>query len=187
MPVQHFERTILQALTGLPPYTGDNITVRTPRLLHVDRETNTQVLTDLPNSLDLKTFLLSEVSHGVSESAARALGRGLGTWLRSFHDWAAATEQAEHSAVFDRNGSMKDLKFYVNYTMLIDTIPNFPQILGESHDVLKEVRDLAAAELKEPGESEGYGIIHGDFWTGKYVSAVLVLVQLWSLESRASY
>lgn len=103
-------------------------------------------------------------------SSARSLGRALGSWLRSFHDWAADEKQAECRDTLAKNGVMKDLKFYVNYAMLIDTIENFPNILGESRDVFERVRDFAAAELKREHCDDVYGIIHGDFWTGKYVS-----------------
>lgn len=63
---------------------------------------------------------------------------------------------------------MKQLKFWVNYTMLIDTIANFPDILTQSRDVFEQVRDFAATELTKQNHDNEYGIIHGDFWTGKY-------------------
>lgn len=65
---------------------------------------------------------------------------------------------------------MKDLKFWVNYTMLLDTIGNFPDILEGNRDIFEKVRDLAAAELEQQSHDDGYGVIHGDFWTGKYGS-----------------
>lgn len=102
-------------------------------------------------------------------SSARSLGRALGSWLRSFHDWAADEKQAECREILSKNGVMKGVKFYVNYTMLIDTIGNFPDILEESRDVFEQVRDFAAAEMKREDSDHKYGVIHGDFWTGKYV------------------
>ncbi|CAI7622582.1 unnamed protein product [Penicillium glandicola] len=162
----HFEEAILQALDGLAKYTNGKISVKTPHLLNFNRETDTQVFEDLPNSIDLKTFLLSEVSHDLSESLARALGSALGSWLRSFHHWTAEEQQTEPRKLLGENKVMKDLKFWVNYTMLIDTIEKFPGILEEGHDVFVKVRDLAAAELVRQNHDDGYGIIHGDFWTG---------------------
>jgi hypothetical protein len=143
--------------------------VKPPRLYHFDRKTNTQVLEDLPNSIDLKHYLLSEVSNNVSESSAKSLGRALGGWLRSFHSWANKGDQAEFKSMLDKHQVMKDLKFYINYTMLMETVENFPALLDESRGVFEEVRDSAAAELKREDHDDGYGIIHGDFWTGKYV------------------
>jgi hypothetical protein len=141
--------------------------VKTPRVFHFDQENNTQVLEDLPHSIDLKNFLLSDLSHGVSETSGRSLGSALGSWLKSFHNWASKSEQADSRSLLAQNGTMKDLKFYVNYSMLMDTIANFPGILEDSRGVFEELKDFAAAELKKSEEEDGFGIIHGDFWTGK--------------------
>ncbi|KAJ5616366.1 hypothetical protein N7537_001480 [Penicillium hordei] len=162
----HFEEAILQALDGLAMYTNGKITVRTPRLLDFNRETNTQVFEDLPNSIDLKNFLLSKVSHDLSESSGRALGSALGSWLRLFHHWTAEEQQIESTKILGENKVMKDLKFWVNYTMLLDTIENFPDILEGNRDIFEKIRDLAAAELEQRSHDNGYGVIHGDFWTG---------------------
>ncbi|KGO70485.1 Aminoglycoside phosphotransferase [Penicillium italicum] len=162
----HFEEAILQALDGLEIYTNGKINVRTPRLLDFNVETNTQVLEDLPSSIDLKSFLLSKVSHGLSESSGRALGSALGSWLKSFHQWTAEEQQTGTRKLLGENKVMKNLKFWVNYTMLLDTIGNFPGILEEDRDVFEKVRDLAAAELERQSHDDGYGVIHGDFWTG---------------------
>ncbi|KAJ5545400.1 hypothetical protein N7461_007704 [Penicillium sp. DV-2018c] len=161
-----FEAATLQALRSLSFYSQDNFTVKPPLLLHFDRKTNTQVLEDLPSSIDLKHYLLSEISNGVSESTAKSLGRALGGWLRSLHSWADKAEQAEFKAMLGTHQVMKDLKFYVNYTMLMDTIENFPGLLEETRGVFDEVRNYAAAESKREDHDDGYGIIHGDFWTG---------------------
>ncbi|KAJ5486956.1 hypothetical protein N7530_001256 [Penicillium desertorum] len=162
----HFEVAILRALDGLAMYKNGNITVKTPRLLHFNQETDTQVFEDLPNSVDLKTFLLSEVSRDLSESSGRALGSALGSWLRSFHNWTTEEQQVESTKLLGENKVMKELKFWVNYTMLMNTIENFPDILEKDRDIFEKVRDLAAAELERQNYDEGYGVIHGDFWTG---------------------
>lgn len=52
--------------------------------------------------------------------------------------------------------------------MLLETIGNFPALLEEVRGGFENVRDFAAAELKQPGHEDGYGIIQGDFWTAKY-------------------
>jgi hypothetical protein len=172
---QYFEEAILQALNDLPPSIQENITVRTPVLLNFDKETNTQILEDLPNSVDLKNFLISDLSDGITDSMARTLGHAMGSWLRAFHTWGNQSAQLKTKETIAGNTAMRDLKFYINYTMLIDTIPNFPGILEESRDVFEKVRDMAADELKNIDDTDDYGIIHGDFWTGKYVPLVLGL------------
>jgi 5-methylthioribose kinase len=166
--IQHFEKAILQALDGgLLSCSQENITIKTPRVFHFDRETNIQIMEDLPNSLDLKHFLLSELAQDLSEPSARSLGCSLGSWLRSFHEWGTKKEQRETRKLLNQNGTMKDLKFYINYSMLLDTIANFPGILEESRGVFGEVHKFAAAELKKEDNDDEYGLIHGDFWTGK--------------------
>ncbi|KAJ5666059.1 uncharacterized protein N7477_008507 [Penicillium maclennaniae] len=162
----HFEQAILQALNGLPFHSQGNITVKTPRVFDFIQETNTQIMEDLPNSLDLKTFLLSNLCQNVSASLGRLLGRSLGHWLRSFHDWADKGEQAETRSFLAQNESMKELKFHVNYSMLMDTIANFPGVLEESRGVFEEVKNHAAGEMKRSDHNREFGIIHGDFWTG---------------------
>ena len=149
-------------------YTNGKISVKTPRLLDFNQETDTQVLEDLPNSIDLKNFLLSGVSDDLPESSGRALGGALGSWLKLFHQWTAEEQQMESTRLLGENKVMRDLKFWVNYTMLMDTIENFPGILEEGRDIFEKVRGLAVAELERQSHDDGYGIIHGDFWTGKY-------------------
>jgi hypothetical protein len=60
---------------------------------------------------------------------------------------------------------MRDLKFMVNYTRLVATVQRFPNILGSSKEIFQAVKEKTQREVdEEEGE-----MIHGDFWTGKYV------------------
>ncbi|BDD64082.1 hypothetical protein MAP00_008928 [Monascus purpureus] len=161
-----FEEAILQALNDCPPYSGNNITVKAPRLFYFNQENKIQVLEDLPNSVDLKSFLLSEVSHGVSQNSARSLGRALGSWLRSFHVWGEKPAQTKLRQKLGKHNYMKGLKYHVNYVGLVESIDRFPAILQGSRDVFEKVRDFAATELEEREVNEEYNIVHGDLWTG---------------------
>ncbi|KAJ5109182.1 Aminoglycoside phosphotransferase [Penicillium angulare] len=162
----YFEESILQALSDLEPYSQNNITVQSPRVLHYINETNIQIHEDLPNSDNLKVFLLEKASNDVSESYSRALGHSLGSWLHSSHAWGIKAQQKEIRETVSKNTAMKQLKFYINYPMLLETVDNFPEILNESREVFEQVRDLAAAELENDALDDTYGLIHGDFWTG---------------------
>ncbi|KAF3395741.1 hypothetical protein F1880_007292 [Penicillium rolfsii] len=162
-----FEGAILKALDGLQSYeSSQKIIVKTPRLFHFDKETNTQILEDLPDSVDLKHYLISDLSREISKISARALGHSLGSWLRSFHKWASKPEQAETRGILGGNQALKTLKFYINFTWLLDTIQNFPAILEGSREIFEKVRDFAAEELKRTEIDDEYNVIHGDFWTG---------------------
>jgi hypothetical protein len=103
----------------------------------------------------------------MSKASARALGHSLGSWLRAFHGWASKAEQAETKEILSKNQALKDLKFYINYTWLLDTIGNYPAILEDSREIFEKVRDFAAEELKKTEYDDEYNVIHGDFWTGK--------------------
>lgn len=103
----------------------------------------------------------------MSQTSARALGHSLGSWLRAFHAWASKPEQAGTREILSKNQALKDLKFYINYTWLLDTIGSFPAILEDSRDVFEKVHEFAAEELKRTEYDDDYNVIHGDFWTGK--------------------
>jgi hypothetical protein len=127
---------------------------------------------DLPDSVDLKTFLLSsDVSERVSKEWALSIGRTLGSWLRLFHVWSMHPAQAEIAKLLAENTVMRDLKFSINYDSLVSMTDAYPDILGDSHtrSVFQRVRDAAASELEDADTQDGtIGPIHGDFWSGKY-------------------
>lgn len=132
----------------------------TPHLFLFSRETNTQVYSDLPASMELKTYALT---HPLTQSECTRLGHALGSWTRRFHDWSAAPEQAELRKAMEGNVAMRDLKYMINYTNLVATVENYPAILGSSKDIFQAVAKRTREELdKEKG-----ALIHGDFWSGK--------------------
>ena len=59
---------------------------------------------------------------------------------------------------------MQMLKIFVNYQSLVGVVDRHPDILGDVKDILQEVNDMAAAEVKD---ETALHVIHGDFWTGK--------------------
>lgn len=140
--------------------------MKTPHLFQFKREANTQILEDLQNSVDLKNFLISGLSRDVQKSAARSLGKAMGSWLRAFHNWAASPERADCKKTLQEN-KLKDLKHYINYSMLLETIPRFPGILEADKATFEEIRDFAAADPQDADHRDEFNIIHGDFWTGK--------------------
>ncbi|KAJ5933560.1 hypothetical protein N7454_005889 [Penicillium verhagenii] len=162
----HFEEAILQALDGFQSRGEKGPTVKTPRVLYFNKETNTQIIDDLPQSLNLKDLFLSDSLESTSEFACREIGSSLGVWLQSFHKWGNKPEQAESRSLITQNVAMKQLKFYINYAMLVDTIATFPDILEESRGTFEELRNFATEEMKKSDKDPEIGIIHGDFWTG---------------------
>ncbi|KAH8668050.1 kinase-like domain-containing protein [Tricladium varicosporioides] len=156
-----YEQAILTSLEGLPPVTNSLVTVTTPKIysfIH-ENDTGTQVYSDLPSSSDLKTYALT---HALSQEQCSRVGFALGAWAKAFHTWAAAPEQESLREKMKGNTAMKELKYRLNYTNLVTTIDNFPELLGESRGVFEEVAKNTREELNA---GEGL-LIHGDFWSG---------------------
>jgi hypothetical protein len=65
---------------------------------------------------------------------------------------------------------MRKLKFLITYERFIQVLRNFPDILEGHRKTLEDVKDLAVKEFEKNIGDEGgdnWGILHGDFWTGK--------------------
>jgi hypothetical protein len=162
---------MLNALDTFRPPLVENFSIRTPRLYHFDRETDTQVLEDLTDTIDVKTVLQSpERSTVLPPSISTALGHAMGAWLRSFHSWASKPAQAGLEKAIGGNTAMRKIRYMISYGAFLDVVQNFPEIWEANKNVLEEVKDMATAEYaKTPQDSKerNWGIIHGDFWTGK--------------------
>jgi hypothetical protein len=98
------------------------------------------------------------------KAQCHGLGRGLGRWLRSFHEWAVKPEQASLMAAALSNNQLKAIKHMTYYEHLIQFIDRFPTLLGDSRDTLEKVKAMADAELEDDSTLQ---VVHGDFWTGK--------------------
>ncbi len=152
-------------------YTGS--IVKAPHLYFFDRETNTQVLEDFPGAIDLKTILISPAANRtLSRSVATSIGYALGSWLRSFHNWTSAPSQKDLRRKMWKNEPMRELKHQISYNSFIEVVEGFPEILGDGKNILEEVKEIATTEFQrkagdEDTEGEEWGIIHGDFWSGK--------------------
>ena len=155
--------------------------VATPTLHHFYPDASTQIIQDFYGSTDLKTYLLT---YAVSTSQASSLGAGLGTWAKDFHTWGAAPEQAELRATMQKNSTALGLKFRVNFGRLVATVDMFPAILERSRGLFKQIE----AEMKKRVASQDtakLGIIHGDFWSGKYDAAIWSFFCLLRISSSA--
>ncbi|KAI0603223.1 hypothetical protein F4775DRAFT_532584 [Biscogniauxia sp. FL1348] len=167
------EEECLGALSKFPAVSmmtdapGINFVVGTPRFYYFDDRNNTQVHSYLPNSKDLKTYALKTYPEDTPEALrgqCSQLGKALGTWLRSFHGWAIT--QPELRERFAGNADIKQLKHMINFSWLLDRVAQFPSVLEDARGIFEEVKNMAAAELEAESQLQ---LIHGDFWTGKYV------------------
>ncbi|KAJ9133285.1 Kinase-like domain-containing protein [Pleurostoma richardsiae] len=161
------EEAMLDALGSFSPA---NVSVKTPRLYLFDGEMKTQVLEDVPNAVDLTSILTSpEDSRLLAHPIATFIGRKLGSWLRAFHAWSSAPEQAALRADIAQNEPMRKLKYQITYNAFVEVLENFPEILERDKATLQDVKYMAMEEFKQLAEfdmGENCGIIHGDFWAG---------------------
>jgi hypothetical protein len=164
-----FEELLLNALANyLPPTT--TATVKPPRLYLYDRETNTQVLEDFSNADGFRAMLFSANAHNLLPSPSTAtIGRNLGYWLRCFHVWASAPEQAALRAQMWQNDPMRKIKYLFTYDSVLKVLENYPELLERHEKTLDTIRDVMAKEFERPSteEGDGFGLLHGDFWSGK--------------------
>ncbi|KAF7934315.1 uncharacterized protein EAE97_008675 [Botrytis byssoidea] len=163
-----YESQILKYLTAFPAQSVsyNNITISTPKLLHYDASTNTQVHTHhpSPNCTNLKSYIL-KYHTAITPSTASVIGYSLGNWLKKFHSWANSPAQSEVREVMEGNHTMRTLKLAINYTNLVTMIDSFPNILGGSRIVFENVEKEMLAWIN--GGTEGTReLIHGDFWCG---------------------
>jgi hypothetical protein len=141
-----------------------------PRLYLYDQETNTQVLEDFSNADGFRAMLFSANAHNLLPSpSTAAIGRHLGVWLRCFHARASAPEQAALRAQMWQNDHMRKIKYLFTYDNVLKVLENFPELLEGHEKTLGAIRDVVAKEFERPSTEEGcgYGLIHGDFWSGK--------------------
>ncbi len=168
---QFLESECLASLTSLPPSTNEWCSVRTPHLHHFNPLTNTQIQEYLPQAIDLKHYALKHYSPNTPSSKKEqciAIGKSLGHWLESFHEWVSRPEQSKLREDAERNVALQGLKHASYFGVLDGYVEQYPGTLGgeEVRRVLAEVKEMADEEM----EREGLQVVHGDFWTGKYVS-----------------
>lgn len=163
--------TMLNVLDTFPSITASNFSLRAPRLYQFDHTTNTQILEDLSDTIDIKTVLESPTAWSVlPRSISTSIGSALGTWLQSFHLWASAPAQATLRGSMGNNQAMRKIRYMISYGAFVDVVRKFPEIWETHSKGLQEVKNMAIAEYSKAAQEkaeENWGLIHGDFWSGK--------------------
>jgi hypothetical protein len=166
--MQRYETAMLAALQAFRTSAVSKTLVKTPLLYHFDRTTGTQVLEDLTGTSDLKTVLESpHVTAVLPPSVAETMGCALGAWLQGFHSWVAEPAQVELGKVIGGNTSMRELRYSISYGAFMEIVQKFPDIWNANKTTLEEVVNMAKAEYAMSTGGQNWGIIHGDFWSGK--------------------
>ena len=164
---------MLQALSSAPltlnPLT---IQVSTPRTFLNLSSSHIQVFEDLQPALDLAHILTSRIDT-FSLPDCSAIGFALGTWLNTFHNWTERPAQGDLRRVMEKNRTSQDLKWRITYATIVDIAGRLPAIEEEDlrvlRDVVTKVRHDLELQMEDgiDGDLPNYGLIHGDFWTGK--------------------
>jgi hypothetical protein len=162
---------MLSALQSFPTSSSipSSVSISTPQLYHFQEDANIEVIQYLPNTTTLK-----EAIHSLSSMRAFSIGHSLGSWLRAFHHWTSVPEQNDLVEKIRANVEMRALKQKITFEQGHDILCRFPDIFGEKERTLWGAIRAAhggGLGLEEPDtKDDGWGIIHGDLWTGKYVT-----------------
>ncbi|KAL7904943.1 kinase-like domain-containing protein [Trichoderma velutinum] len=164
----NFEELLLNSIAQFSPLTDPSILIQVPLSFLLDQESNIQVLEDFVDSTGLKSMLLSAEGSKLLPSSLEAIGFALGSWVRAFHMWAAAPEQATLRAQMWQSDPMRKIKYLFTYHAFLKVLETQPEVLEGHREILEEIRDAISEEYERPGteEDEDLGLIHGDFWSG---------------------
>lgn len=169
-----FEELLLKSLFNYP-HSTISTTVKPPRLYLYDKETKTQVLEDFADTSGFKAMLYSaDADTLLPLPSTSTIGHHLGHWLRSFHTWALAPEQAVLRAQMWQNDPMRKTKHLFTYDCVLEVLKNYPELLEGNKKTLETIRDTMAKDVQRSSleQGNGYGLIHGDLWSGKYVTTI---------------
>jgi hypothetical protein len=155
------------------------VPVETPRSYFYDAPSRVQVIEDVPNAVELANVVKSYNTEATQTlPSLMSIGFALGSWLRTFHQWSSESAQSDLQQKILRNKPMRDLKRRITYDTIVSILAKYPNVRREYQKELEEIQNVARKEFAiESTEvahgSQEWGIIHGDFWTGKYATALI--------------
>ena len=161
------EAQCLEKTSTLAPFENATCSIRTPRLQAANFKGQNQIMEYVPNGTNLKAYALKFYAPPTDEASKPQcldLGRGLGGWLRSFHNWANLPEQASFREIVSGNKELQTIRHAANYGAIVRLVDRFPSLLSDSRELFAKVRDATAEELLHDAKLQP---IHGDYWTGK--------------------
>lgn len=165
------EAQALRHLTEFP-FTGHtdepdayNFTVLTPKLLHFQEASTTQVHEHIPNGATLKAYLLqrySSTTPKTQEPECRQLGKAIGKWMNEFVKYGASQPGLRRCAAENRDA--QPIRFQFSYGWLPERIEQYPGILSDDKVILEQVLKMATEELKDESKLQ---VVHGDLAPAK--------------------
>jgi hypothetical protein len=146
--------------------------IRTAQSLLYLPSSHIQIIEDLQPALDCASLLTSRNKVSMQTDWS-AVGFALGVWLHMFHDWTQKPAQDDLRSAMGCNQASRDLKWRTTYSTIVSIAKMIPTVSEEELDVLQKVRARAerqhqpATHIPGDRDPEYFGLIHGDFWTGK--------------------
>ena len=130
---------------------------------------------DMINSEILQEVVVSQKhsSREITTQAFSETGFQVGSWLRAFHAWGSASSQHELRNKIFQDSAMRKFKRKVKYDRIMEIVKKFPDTWREVHEDLEALQQLAIQESEctslqaSEKDPEAWGVIHGDFWSGK--------------------
>ena len=97
------------------------------------------------------------------------IGHHLGSWLRSFHEWALEPQRAALRAQLGQKDPVRRLKCSVTFDVFLKVLQGFPELLNGREETLQAGQEAMTKEFQKSAtdEGEGWGLVHGDLWSGK--------------------
>lgn len=99
--------------------------------------------------------------------SGKSVGYYIGSWLRAFHSWADAPQQASLRALLPLDDPMREVKCRFTFDNFIGVLEQFPAIIKGHEEELLSIRDAMVSEFGKTHNEDGWGIVHGDLWGGK--------------------
>ncbi|TPX16405.1 uncharacterized protein E0L32_004054 [Thyridium curvatum] len=170
---QRVEEEVLKRLSGCSSFgSGDSgdayhFRIRTAEALHFDEENANLVQEYLPNSINLKQYVLQYYSSQTPasfEPQCRQLGKAVGAWLKGYVEWS--TKQVELRKVVAENGFAQEVKRMLNFGFLRGRVDQFPALLGHDKNIFDKLEQMAEVELQDQSQLQ---IVHGDLAPGNVI------------------
>ncbi|KAJ5203149.1 hypothetical protein N7449_005228 [Penicillium cf. viridicatum] len=153
-----YEALMLEAINGRIQTNFDKATTSSPYLYQFFPQINTTALSELPDSIQLQNCLSDQ---NLNEANVFRIDMSLGQWMRRFHEWGSAPEQASLLRKMKGNTGMAEMKCNITYGRLKDVITMFPAIFEGSIEIFENLAQRVKAEMETEGARSQ--LIHGDF------------------------
>lgn len=162
---------MLNTLNIFSSITVYNIFLKILHLYQFDNKTNTQILEDLSNTIDIKLVLESlTISSVLFKFILIFIDFALRVWFWSFHLWILASAQAVLRDIMGNNKPLRKIKYAISYKIFVDIVQKFSEIWKAHSKTLQKVQNMIVVEYSKDTQQNvknSRGLIHGDFWTRK--------------------